>query len=121
MSYSLSKIPVIDETATHVMHALSGPQTMPYTDQSPAKPIENNLATWVPRVAATGCMGLTFWLASRNDEVIKGAFALAFPFFGADPEARLHASYLVTNLISPLLIWTIEGNRAGNAMTPLAL
>lgn len=66
-------------------------------------------------------MGLTFWLATRNDEGIKGAFALAFPFFGTNSEDRLHASYLVTNLISPILIWTIEGNRAENAMTPLAL
>lgn len=72
-------------------------------------------------MAATGCMGLTYWLASWNDEGIKGAYALAFPFFGNHRENRLHASYLVSNLISPILIWTIEGNRAGNAMTPLAL
>lgn len=72
-------------------------------------------------MVATGCMGLTYWLASRNDEGIKGAYALAFPFFGNHRENRLHASYLVSNLISPILIWTIEGNRAGNSMTPLAL
>ncbi|KUI59274.1 hypothetical protein VP1G_06515 [Cytospora mali] len=66
-------------------------------------------------------MGLTYWLGTQNDDGIKGVYALAFPFFGNDPASRLHASYLVSNLISPILIWTIEGNRVGNAMTPLAL
>ena len=91
------------------------------TDDIPSWPIQNELAVWMPRVAATGCMGLTYWFASRSDEGIKGVYALAFPFFGSDPAARLQASYLVFNLISPVLIWTIEGSRAGNALTPLAL
>ncbi|KUI64495.1 hypothetical protein VM1G_00049 [Cytospora mali] len=94
---------------------------MSTADELSSTPIRNKLAIWIPRVAATGCMGLTYWLGSQNDDGLKGVYALAFPFFGNDPASRLHASYLVSNLISPILIWTIEGNRAGNAMTPLAL
>lgn len=113
-------------TPEHTTQAMSSlpngsPQTTPSTEGLPAEPIRNKLAVGVPRVAATGCMGLTYWLASRSDESIKGVHALAFPFFGSDPAGRLQASYLVSNLISPILIWTVEGSRAGNAMTPLAL
>lgn len=66
-------------------------------------------------------MALTYWLASQNNQEIKGVYALVFPYFGSDRASRLRASYLAANLISPILIWTIEGNRAGNARTPLAL
>lgn len=65
-------------------------------------------------------MGLTYWLASRNDG-LRGVQALMFPFFGNDMADRTHASYLVSNLISPVLIWTVEANREGFSMAKLAL
>lgn len=88
-------------------------------DTPPAKPIEGQLAAWVPRAATMGCMGLTYWLASRN-EGLRGVHALVYPFFGSDATSRSHASYLVTNLISPVLIWTVEANRAGTSIAKLA-
>lgn len=86
----------------------------------PAKPIEGRLAVWIPRAAAVGCMGLTYWLASRN-KGLRGVHALVFPFFGSDVTSRSQASYLVSNLISPVLIWTVEANREGTSMAKLAL
>lgn len=78
----------------------------------PAKPVEGRLAVWIPKAATIGCLGLTYWLASRN-EGLRGVHALVFPFFGSDVVSRSQASYLVSNLISPVLIWTIEANREG--------
>lgn len=65
-------------------------------------------------------MGLTYWLSTRN-EGLRGVHALVFPFFGNDARNRLQGSYLVSNLISPVLIWTVEGHRGGSAMATLAL
>lgn len=89
------------------------------TKAPPAKPIEGRLAVWVPRAATIGCMGLTYWLASRN-EGLRGVYALVFPLFGSDVTSRSQASYLVSNLISPVLIWTVEANREGTSMAKLA-
>lgn len=65
-------------------------------------------------------MGMTYWLASRN-EGLRGVHALVFPFFGNDVASRSQASYLVSNLISPVLIWTVDANREGTSMAKLAL
>ena len=67
-----------------------------------------------------GCMGLTYWLASRNGS-LRGALALVFPFLGSDVASRSQASYLVTNLVSPVLIWTVDANRGGASIAKLAL
>lgn len=91
-----------------------------HADAPPAKPIEGRLAVWIPRAATIGCMGLTYWLASRN-KGLRGVHALVFPFFGSDVTSRSQASYLVSNLISPILIWTVEANREGTFMAKLAL
>lgn len=95
--------------------APTGPMNAP-----PAKPIDGRLAVWIPRAATIGCMGLTYWLASRN-EGLRGVHALVFPFFGSDVTSRSQASYLVSNLISPVLIWTVEANLEGTSMAKLAL
>lgn len=87
---------------------------------SPAKPVEGRLAVWIPEAATIGCLGLTYWLASHNDG-LRGVHALVFPFFGSDEASRSHASYLVSNLISPVLVWTVEANREGISMAKLAL
>lgn len=46
---------------------------------------------------------------------------MMFPFFGSDVTSRSQASYLVSNLISPVLIWTVETNRGGASGVKLAL
>lgn len=84
------------------------------------KPVEGQLAVWIPRAATIGCMSLTYWLASRNDG-LRGVHALLFPFFGSDVASRSQASYIVITLISPVLIWTVEANRGGISMPKLAL
>lgn len=84
------------------------------------KPVEGKPAVWAPRAATIGCMGFTYWLASRNDG-LRGVHALLFPFFGSDVGSRSQASYIVTNNISPVLIWTVESNRGGISMTKLVL
>lgn len=86
----------------------------------PATPIEGKLAVWIPRAATIGCMGLTYWLASRN-RGLRGVQALIFPFFGSDARSRSQGSYLVSTLISPVLIWTIEANRNGISIGMLIL
>lgn len=89
-------------------------------DERPATPIRSSLSLWVPRAAAIGCLGLTLWRAQRNDG-LQGVSALVFRFLGTSQKERWEASYLTWNLTSPFLIWTIEGYRIGNAMTPLAM
>lgn len=86
----------------------------------PAEPIEGRLAVWTPRAATIGCMGLTYWLASRNKGP-RGVMAVLFPLLGSDVASRSQASYLVTNLISPVLIWMVEANRRGTSVAKLAL
>jgi hypothetical protein len=44
-----------------------------------------------------------------------------FPFFGSDAASRSQAAYLVSNTISPVLIWTVEANREGTSMVKVAL
>ncbi|OTA87927.1 hypothetical protein M434DRAFT_80753 [Hypoxylon sp. CO27-5] len=46
---------------------------------------------------------------------------LAIPMLEQDPSAKLHLINFLSQLISPLLIYTIEGYRAGNQGTPLSL
>lgn len=82
----------------------------------PARPIRSRLALWIPRAATVASLGLTCWLAPR-----AGVSALALAFFGTDAGERRIASYDSWNLTSAFLIWTVEGYRAGNALTPLAV
>ncbi|KAK2604067.1 hypothetical protein N8I77_007026 [Diaporthe amygdali] len=91
------------------------------TNALPTRPIEGRLPVWIPKAATIGCMGLAYWLSTRN-EGLRGVHALVFPFFGNDARNRLQGSYLVSNLISPVLIWTVEGHRrGGSSMATLAL
>lgn len=67
-----------------------------------------------------GLLGLTCWRAQQS-HVLRGVAALTFPFFGTNEKERMAASHVVSNLVSPLLIWTVEGYRTTSAKTPLAL
>lgn len=46
---------------------------------------------------------------------------ISYPLAANDPESRVHLMYFLAQLISPLLIYTIEGYRCGNQGTLLAL
>lgn len=86
----------------------------------PAQPIHGRLAIWGPRIATLGYLGLNLWQAQQIPG-LQGAIGVAFPFFGTSLHDRVAASRMTLTLASPLLIWTVEGYRAANTMTPLAL
>ncbi|KAI3394317.1 hypothetical protein diail_2911 [Diaporthe ilicicola] len=117
MADDSSKAGCADGDASSVP-ARSGPRDP--TNALPAEPIEGRLALMAPKAAAIGCLGITWWLDSYN-RGLKGVHALAFPFFGRDATSRSQASYLVYNLISPVLIGTIEGSRRGFSTRTFAL
>lgn len=73
----------------------------------PASPITGETACWLPKVAAAGCLGLTY-LGALQNRGLKGSSALAFPLFGKDPKERLFSMYMAGNLASPLMTWTLE-------------
>ncbi|POS74886.1 FAD binding domain-containing protein [Diaporthe helianthi] len=76
----------------------------------PAEPIEGQSAFWIPRAATDGAL-LAAWVFARQNDCLKGAQALTFTFLGSRGPGRIHATYLVANMISPMLIWTVEANR----------
>lgn len=87
---------------------------------------EGPLDLWVllPRAATAGLLGLTAWQAAwngGNPGHPRGVAAWTFAFFGADARDRSAALYAVSNLASPLLLWTVEGYRQGNQGTLLSL
>lgn len=86
----------------------------------PAEPIEGRLAFDIPRAALIGYMGLTWMLASRS-EVLHGGDALTFAFLGSDALSRTQATYLISNTMSPVLIWTVEASRGGFTMEKWSL
>lgn len=86
----------------------------------PAEPVQGRLAIWGPRVATLGYLGLNLWRAQHIPRP-HGVAGLTFPFFGTSPLDRSAARHMTLTLASPLMIWTIEGYREANSMTPLAL
>lgn len=86
----------------------------------PAEPIEGRLAFEIPRAAIIGYMGFTWLLASRS-EVLHGGDALTFAFLGSDAWSRTQATYLISNTMSPVLIWTVEVSRGGLTMEKVSL
>lgn len=86
----------------------------------PATPLHGRLAVWAPRVATLGYLGLNLWRAQQIPGP-HGVAGVTFPFFGTSPPDRLAAKSMTLTLASPLIIWTIEGYREANYMSPLAL
>lgn len=86
----------------------------------PAEPLQGRLAIWAPRVATLGYLGLNLWRAQHVPGP-HGVAGVTFPFFGTSSLDRSAARHMTLTLASPLMIWTIEGYREANSMTPLAL
>ncbi|KAI1758575.1 FAD binding domain protein [Hypoxylon sp. FL1150] len=63
------------------------------------------------------------WLGNNgfNNFLQKIVSAFAYPMFGSSPTAMLQLTYFLSQLAAPMLVWTIEGYRSGNSLTPLAL
>lgn len=120
---SIIIIIIITTTASHEMsYPPDGAKTERVTrgeDELPAKPIRGKLAIWVPRIATFGYLGLNIWRAQQVPGP-HGVAGLAFYFFGTSRSDRHAARETTLMLASPLLIWTVEGYRAANSMTPLA-
>ncbi|KAJ4424136.1 hypothetical protein N0V82_001184 [Gnomoniopsis sp. IMI 355080] len=88
-------------------------------DELPAKPLRGQLATWGPRVVTLGYLGLNLWQAQQIPG-LHGVVGNIFPFLGTNLPDRFTAKRMTLTLSSPLLIWTVEGYRKANSMTPLA-
>ncbi|KAI1074596.1 FAD binding domain protein [Whalleya microplaca] len=120
-------------------------RVIPYKDELPAKPVKN-LASNLARLIFMLGMGLLFYIsiqALRSSSSESSRFGLimrtwmaqprSYGFFDQPIAAVPHESsgqnlapvwylpYLLSQLISPLLIYTIEGHRIGNEGTLLSL
>ncbi|KAI1408058.1 FAD binding domain protein [Hypoxylon sp. FL1857] len=121
---------------------------VPFHDELPAVPVSKK-ATSIVRGVFVGGMALTLfvstkawrvsfsavevwaeqapivirWFGENKASKILNVFvsALAIPMLDQDPAAKLHLVNFLSQLISPLLIYTIEGNRVGNQGTLLSL
>jgi hypothetical protein len=124
------------------------PRVIPYNHERPAQPIASGRAKLV-RAAFAGGMGVMLYVATRAwripiadlgrwgdlgpvegnwvanvrlDRLLRGLVSLfSYPILSSDPGPRIHTVYFLSQLISPLLIYTIEGHRVGNQATFLAL
>ena len=122
------------------------PRALPFHDELPSKPIRGEIANYV-RYGFTGGMSLALlaatkklclplpevrawsrdnvqlrWFGGSSDSFLNLLVSvLAIPIFSKDPSARLHLVNFLPQLISPLLIYAVEGSRLGNQATPLAL
>ncbi|KAH6976428.1 FAD binding domain protein [Ilyonectria sp. MPI-CAGE-AT-0026] len=120
------------------------PRAVPYHHELPAKPLTSGRAAIV-RLLYTVVMGLLFWMAfhtrtvpscegsgCEDMEFIKTtglgtggtvdalASFMRHPLLKSDAVSVLPLIYLLSQSISPLLTYTIEGYRAGNEGTPSA-
>ncbi|KAM0281969.1 hypothetical protein ACHAO9_010450 [Fusarium lateritium] len=119
---------------------------IPFHDELPAKPISNEVHTIVRNVFM-GSMGLLLLSSSKvlqlpptdlllatstssikrfgNDPLSSflnlAISAFATPIFADDPAPRLHLTNFLPQLVSPLLIYAVEGSRIGNQGTLLSL
>ncbi|GLA44396.1 hypothetical protein AnigIFM63309_003158 [Aspergillus niger] len=123
-------------------------RAIPFTDELPAKPVPESVSSAV-RWGFVGGVGLVLlitrkawrlpfasvggwgesgfidisWLgdtpASQFLNLLVSAFS--YPILDKDPSAKLHLINFLPQLISPLLIYTIEGYRLGNQGSLLAL
>ncbi|KAL6399426.1 FAD binding domain protein [Ilyonectria robusta] len=115
-------------------------RAVPYHHELPAKPLTSGRAALV-RLLYTVVMGLLFWMSFHTVPFCEGtgcediesvktavlgiggtvdtlASFMRHPLLKSDAVSVLPFVYLLSQSISPLLIYTIEGYRAGNEGTP---
>lgn len=83
-------------------------------NEPPAGPIKGPSDLLIPRAATIWLMGATWLFASRGG-TLQGAQALTFALLGLDAPGRTRATYLISNTVSPVLVWTVEANRGSPA------
>ncbi|KAM6505412.1 hypothetical protein FSOLCH5_014630 [Fusarium solani] len=134
-------------TTLHQLPVPHRPRAIPFHDELPAKPVGQKNSNYVRYgfVGGMGLVALATTKAFRLPFTEVGAWSkssvrlrwfgdtpasdflnllvsvLAVPIFDKDPSARLHLANFLPQLISPLLIYAIEGHRLGNQGTPLSL
>ncbi|KAH8203527.1 hypothetical protein TruAng_002275 [Truncatella angustata] len=124
------------------------PRALPFKDELPEKPVGRRTSKYV-KVAFIVCMGQLIWLVgkafrlpitdlgswadsgpmgrrwtgSQELDWIIDMFVSVFacPLNGRNQAPKLQLVYFVSQLISPLLIYTIEGYRIGNQGTLISL
>lgn len=123
------------------------PRAIPFHDELPAKPVSETISSYV-RYGFIGGMGLALlatnkalrspiqevsalskslvqirWFGdSPVSDILKTVVSLfGIPVFDKDPSARVQLFNFLPQLISPLLIYAIEGHRLGNQGTILSL
>ncbi|KAI0853831.1 putative monooxygenase [Daldinia vernicosa] len=137
-------------TGASVVKALPVPKrarAVPYRDELPAVPLSKG--SYFVRGVLVGAMSLALlvttkawrltvpaieewmdrvpvvirWFGENNVSKVLNMYVsiLSIPMLDEDPSTRLHLVNFLSQLISPLLIYCIEGYRAGNQETPLAL
>ncbi|KAI1471017.1 putative monooxygenase [Daldinia caldariorum] len=123
------------------------PRAIPFSDELPVAPVAKNVSAvrnilvggmvfallvttkawrlplpdikeWIDRAPVT-----MRWFGENSASHILNIYTsvLAIPLMDKDPSSKLHLVNFLSQLISPLLIYSIEGHRAGNQGTPLAL
>ncbi|KAF4334853.1 FAD binding domain protein [Fusarium beomiforme] len=111
------------------------PRAIPFHDERPAKPILGKLPIFVrcgfvcamalPLLATTKTLRIPFEeLSARSGSSnILNLLVTVFevPMYDKDLSSRIRMSNFLPQLISPLLIYAIEGHRLGNQATPLAM
>ncbi|RYP49832.1 hypothetical protein DL768_004524 [Monosporascus sp. mg162] len=122
------------------------PRVIPFCDELPAKPIDKDVSKTIRNILV-GSMGLVFFATTKafrlpvsdlshqaetsivirwfsksaaSDFLNMLVSVLAVPILDKDPSARLHLLNFLLQLISPLLIYTVEGYRVGHQGTPLS-
>jgi hypothetical protein len=126
----------------------SRPRLVPFNHELPAKPINAKSASRIRALFAIG-MGATAYIASRalrispqklggwgdlgpitqrwigngavNEVLQKYVSVFAHPILGSDINTKIQLMYFLSQLVSPLLIYTVEGYRVGNQATLLTL
>ncbi|KAB8216022.1 hypothetical protein BDV33DRAFT_207725 [Aspergillus novoparasiticus] len=130
------------------LHVPHRSRVVPFNDELPAKPINQDMSRLI-RWGFIGSMGAVLlvttkafrlpfssvggwgesgsviisWLGDSPGQKFlnKLVSVLSFPILDKDPSARLHLINFLPQLISPLLIYTIEAYRLGNQGSLLAL
>ncbi|KFA66502.1 hypothetical protein S40285_00759 [Stachybotrys chlorohalonatus IBT 40285] len=124
------------------------PRLVPYEDELPSRPVAGQMVT-LARGALVVSMGAAVLLTTKvwrlpldeiraakhyglhrihwfgntgaTDVLEKMITGMALHVREGDVMAKLHGVYFLTQLISPLLVYGVEGHRIGNRGTPLSL
>jgi hypothetical protein len=130
----------LDGTTLEQLPVPYRPREIPFSDELPAKPIGKKISNYV-RLGFTGGMGLALLATTKalrvpledvsalgkasahiqwfGDNAASNVLRLVvslfgIPVFDGSPAMRIHLWNFLPQLISPLLIYTIEGHRLGN-------